>query len=326
MALDEKGLMSLVVGHRVGIERLSKRVVQDVIKLLEAVDADIAAQIAADFTLGLSPPERTQRLRHALRGVLAEAHKAFRGELTSHLTDAAAYEVDWSQKLYEGLDVAFDFVTPSRHQLRSLVTSRPFQGAVLREWARGLEADSLVKLMQQLRIGMLEGENLDSIIRRTTTVLPQKRRHAEAMVRTAINHVSNAAHQEFGRENRHLFDKARWISVLDSRTSPVCRARAGKIYPIDSGPRPPAHWQCRSTIVLLPIGTEFRSEPHYDEWLSEQPTGVIDDILGPSRGRLFRHGQLSTTRMVDRFGRALTLREFRARDAAAFQRAGLSGF
>ena len=171
MALDEKGLMSLVVGHRVGIERLSKRVIRDVIKLLEAADADIAAQIAAQIALGSGVPERTQRLRKALGGVLAEAHKAFRGELTRQLTDAAVYEADWSRRLYEGLDiplnVRFDFLTPSRHQLRSLVTSRPFRGAVLREWARGIEADTRRKLMQQLRIGMLEGENLDSIIRRT---------------------------------------------------------------------------------------------------------------------------------------------------------------
>ena len=43
----------------------------------------------------------------------------------------------------------------------------------------------------------------------------------------------------------------------------------------------------------------------------------------PAGANCFREGNLSTTRMVDRFGRELNLGELRARDAAAFKRAGL---
>ena len=40
-----------------------------------------------------------------------------------------------------------------------------------------------------------------------------------------------------------------WVSTLDGRTSPICQARDGIVFPVSSGPRPPAHPNCRSTTA-----------------------------------------------------------------------------
>jgi hypothetical protein len=61
--------------------------------------------------------------------------------------------------------------------------------------------------------------------------------------------VSSAARQEVWNANADIISGVRWISTLDGRTSSVCRGRDGHVFPIDSGPRPPAHVNCRSSTV-----------------------------------------------------------------------------
>lgn len=61
----------------------------------------------------------------------------------------------------------------------------------------------------------------------------------------------------------------------------------------------------------------------YQEWLSRQTAAVQDDILGPTRGKLFRKGGLTLDRFVARDGSQLNLDELRKREESAFRKAGL---
>ena len=64
----------------------------------------------------------------------------------------------------------------------------------------------------------------------------------------------------------------------------------------------------------------------YEEFLRRQPASFQDDpeILGPTRGRLFRRGGLSLDRFVERpSGRRYTISELARREEAAFRAAGL---
>jgi SPP1 gp7 family putative phage head morphogenesis protein len=60
----------------------------------------------------------------------------------------------------------------------------------------------------------------------------------------------------------------------------------------------------------------------YQEWLKGQPARFQDDILGPTRGELFRKGNLTLDRFVAPSGRELTLAELASFDADAFRAAG----
>ncbi|MGT2493119.1 hypothetical protein ACU4GD_28060 [Cupriavidus basilensis] len=44
--------------------------------------------------------------------------------------------------------------------------SRPFQGRLLKEWASNIEADRMVRIRDAIRIGFVEGQTTDQIIRR----------------------------------------------------------------------------------------------------------------------------------------------------------------
>ena len=62
----------------------------------------------------------------------------------------------------------------------------------------------------------------------------------------------------------------------------------------------------------------------YNQFLMRQSAEFQDNVLGRTRGRLLRQGDLSVDRFVDyNTGRRFTLDELRVREAAAFERAGL---
>jgi hypothetical protein len=64
--------------------------------------------------------------------------------------------------------------------------------------------------------------------------------------------------------------------------------------------------------------TALKSRPTYDDWLRQQPESVQDDILGPTRGKLYRNGDFTVDRFTDPTGQEYTLDELRKRDREAF--------
>ena len=107
--------------------------------------------------------------------------------------------------------------------------------------------------------------------------------------------------------------KVRWVSVLDGKTTAICRARSGKIYDAGSGPRPPAHARCRSIVVPYFEGKGDAEEPTYSDWLKKQTPERVRQILGKTKGDMFLHGELSLEDMVTAKGRELTLKELAAK-------------
>ncbi len=61
----------------------------------------------------------------------------------------------------------------------------------------------------------------------------------------------------------------------------------------------------------------------YQEWLGRQSAQFQDDVLGVTKGRLFRRGDLPLDRFVNRNGDELTLSQLATRDRQAFIDAGL---
>ncbi len=173
------------------------------------------------------------------------------------------------------------------------------------------------------------------------------KKQAGTLIRTLANSTSVTARNNFLKANQSYFDGYEWVSVLDSRTSLICASRDGKVYPItddpEKSPKPPAHFSCRSTITprLKPqyeksdkeskrrpaTGAsgekKVNSKTTYESWLKRQPKEFQDDVLGPSRGRLFRNGGLTLSKFVDQQGKTLTLDELRKVEPEVFNRVKL---
>tara|TARA_R100000458_G_C8278525_1_gene254886 strand:+ start:6172 stop:7281 length:1110 start_codon:yes stop_codon:yes gene_type:complete len=166
------------------------------------------------------------------------------------------------------------------------------------------------------------------------------RRNVRTIVRTAANHVAAHAREAVYEANKDVIEKVRWLSVLDHRTSDFCMSEDGQEYKINEGPRPPAHHQCRSTTIPVTKswkdlkigkggqeirigGRAYRSygpdlkssftrvsadgDLTYGTWLKSQPYHVQKAVLGTTRARLFRDGEISFDRFFDS-GKMISLR------------------
>lgn len=63
---------------------------------------------------------------------------------------------------------------------------------------------------------------------------------------------------------------------------------------------------------------------NYQEWITRQSNTFQDDVLGVTKGRLFRKGDLTLDKFVNRNGDELTLSELASKHSSAFTAAGLN--
>jgi SPP1 gp7 family putative phage head morphogenesis protein len=165
----------------------------------------------------------------------------------------------------------------------------------------------------------------------TDGVLQVARHDAERIVRTAVNHVSAHARQAVFESNQNMIKGVQWVSTLDSRTSQICASLDGQVYGVRSGLRPPAHPNCRSTVVpvlknfkelgipgLKNIGTGQRHAREilsgrvpetltFGQWWKRLPLGKQNEIFGPGKARLLRSGKISFSQLIDQNARPLSL-------------------
>lgn len=106
------------------------------------------------------------------------------------------------------------------------------------------------------------------------------RRNTRNGFNTLLQHIS----ANLGGFNQaQVFDRYQWVSVIDDVTTDICLGRDGKTYVYGRGPIPPAHYNCRSTIVPYTEGADGLAEWRGDGWFSwarEQPDTVLSDMIG----------------------------------------------
>lgn len=356
MSTASEELLDRSISHQIGLQRYSSSVVRQMVGLLNKVDEDIVHQLMKydpTATTGTWSHRRLEKLLEAVRAINVEAYAVLQRELDTALNDLAVYEAEFQRRMLQAaLPIEYDIVMPSASQMYAAVRARPFQGRFLKDWYSGLEQAAQRRLREAIQIGFVEGETIDQMVRRIRGTRAQKyrdgileisRRGAAGMVRTAVNHTATVARNETYKQNQGVIKSVRWVSTLDGRTTLLCASRDGKVYPVDEGPRPPAHFNCRSTTAPVlkswkEMGINLREAPEgtrasmngqvpasttYNDWLRKQPVSVQNEVLGEAKARLFRKGELPIDRFVDRAGHEYTLDELRRREAAAFERAGL---
>lgn len=362
------------VSRAVDLAHYSNGVVARIIATLNKADADIAQALmaalerlpASEFTV-----ERLESLLYSVRALNATAYATVSRELTEELAQFVAAEAGHQYQLFTAaippqIQASVGIAQVAVEQVYAAAMSRPFQGRLMREWAASLEADKAARIRDAVRMGYIDQETTQQIVRRvigtrakgySDGIIEIDRRHAEAVVRTAISHTAAFTRDRFFEANDDLIKSQTWTSTLDARTSDICRPRDGKQYEPVSPYKPighkfpwlggpgRAHWNCRSAAVPVTkswseLGgadlPEFApserasmdgavpAEQTYAQWLKRQSASRQDEILGATRGALFRRGGLELDRFYNDKGRYLSLEELRQRSAAAFRKANLS--
>lgn len=344
MSANEE-LRDRALRHVAHIARYEDGAADKLIRLLNKADAEIVSKLAGGLALMdsggqiLTPiaRKRLEKLLDEIRVLNAAIYKEFRNALFDELSEFAAADASYHQKaLSASLAVDLDIQLPTPARLKAIIDEAPMTGRLLSSWADKLERDRLDAIGQALRLGMVQRETDAQIITRirgtkasgyTDGVIAMSRNSAQALVRTAVSHVSNTAAQEIWRANDGVVKGWQFLATLDTRTTSNCASRDGEIYPIGEGPIPPLHIRCRSLSIPvtkswkemglkgpdLPKGTrasmdgQVAGRTTYPEWLKNQSAARQDEALGKTRAELFRTGKLDIKDMVKSDGTKLTL-------------------
>ena len=347
MAISDD-ILDETVKHSVYLERYKRSVIRDILKLLRKTEDGVIKSVVRRELQDMKPRE-LQRLYLTLRKEIDRGYTQIFKVLQDEIDELAKYEGQWQMDLFANtVPIDIDFTTAADEQLIAAVMARPFAGKILREWWRDVPEQTFSLVRNTIRQGYIDGQSTPEIIRallgtRTTPALLNKsRRSIETVVRTSLAHTANVARNVVYEKNKRVIKGYEWVATLDSRTSAVCRARDGKIYQKNKGPLPPAHPNCRSTTIpviksLKEMGLDAKDLPqetrasmngqvsaelNYDQWLRKQPRAFQDEVLGKSKGQLFRAG-LTMERFVDRQGNELNLAQLKQRESAAWAKAGL---
>ena len=346
------------VRHQVLLERLKAGEVGIITAFLRELDKSIR--------LRLSGTELTAFSRARLNIQLAEIESLSRGIFQQFekqlLLDLRA--VGESEALFEARSLtaavqnpAFEAVRPSSLQVFAAATANPLSvrgvggGKLLEPFLADFTKSQVDRVVGVIRQGAFEGSTNAEMIRRirgtkalkfTDGILNVSRRQAEAVVRTAVQHVSSTARMMTFEQNADLVKEYEWLSTLDDRTSDICQGLSGTRWKVGEGPVPPAHINCRSTLVPVlderfdflkegatqsgQFGPVDANQTDFD-WLKNQPAKFQDSVLGPVRGKLLREGGLSSERFqklrLSRDFKPLTLAEMQRLEPLAFEQAGI---
>jgi SPP1 gp7 family putative phage head morphogenesis protein len=157
----------------------------------------------------------------------------------------------------------------------------------------------------------------------TDGLMAKAREDAARLVRTQTTNAVSEARVAVAERNGHQVRGVQHSSVLDARTSYQCIARHGLQYTIpDHAPighsmpylnGPPYHPNCRSAMIPIIIGGGAVPQEGLNEWLRRRGRAFQDEVLGPTRARMWRAGSLSPRHLIDSLtGKPLTLEELNA--------------
>lgn len=323
----------------------------EALKILNRIDVRLTEYLngvlADDWTYSQA---RAAAMKQQVASIMNAIHNEVAAEVTAGLLGASVLSAEIEAEMFRlVLPAGLDITTPNPGLVRTIMTTRPFNGSPLTDWVDQLRRNDVDRTWRTIQDGMVAGDTTPDIVKavRGTASLRYRdgvrevsRRGLDTLVRTATNHAASVGRQSVWDQNHHIVDKVRWVSTLDSRTSPICRDRDGQTFPVNSGPRPPAHMNCRSTTVAvtktwremgfdvdeLDAGTrasmdgQVPGDMTYYQWLNQTSRANALEALGPTRYGLWKNQGIAPSEFVNDRGRLYTLDELRALRPGAFTR------
>lgn len=360
MAAAPERLTEISTRHAVYLQRLAAGDVQGVQKFLVEMQDIVRRQIAGT--------EITEFTRTRLETLLASIDRdlqsiaaRMRGEIIDKALELASYEANFEIRSLNEV-VKYDFVIPAPTQLRAAVLANPltipdsrFGGMMLEPFITDAMRPGLDRVTAAIRSGYYQGQTTNQILQTirgtraagfTDGIWQIVDRDATSIVRTSLQHAANQARDATWQANRDIVKQVQWNATLEARTCAACGALDGQRFPMDKGPRPPLHPNCRcvTTAVLderynfldddatrFSRGSEgvrsVDANQSFYGWLKTQPIDFVETAIGKQKAKLLLDGGLSAQQFAElqlgkRF-QPLTLTQMRELDPVAFTKAGI---
>lgn len=336
---SQDAIANAMIRHQIFIQRFGSGVGKKTVEALQAVtDAAIRRLMSGDLTdfqvdrLRLLGADMQLQYRTMIDGNLQERMQ--------ELKDFALYEAEFSQGLLE-TNIAGSVNLPTPDQINAAVDLSKMKvndGKFLSmtDVFKAFTNKGARQIAQEISDGAILGETNRQIADRLERLSGLHKNQAMTITRTATNNVATVARTQVMQENEDVLDGYEWVAALDNRTTILCGSLDGQVFSFNDpdAPKPPAHFNCRSTIVPkvkpeFTLGADIEGErpaigadgkeqigagTNYETWLRRQPAAFQDEVLGKERGKLFRGKKLSLDRFIDAKGNPIPLDSLKTLD------------
>ena len=268
-----------LVRRQTRVLRLGTTLGKSTARLLGLVDDDLRKLIEARVNpltgnrrkFGPNRTARMNALSQAIRDLQKPTYREIRAALKKELVEIATLEaVFTANTISAALPVVVNLALPNSTLLNAIATAQPFEGRILSKWIRDLNNTDTKRMMDQIRIGMVNGEGEKLITKRVFGTATQAfrdgtraltKRNVEGIARTAVNFIANQARQEVYAANRAIIPEEIYVATLDGRTTLQCQGLDGRVFKNGEGPVPPVHFNCRSLRVPAVNGKTIGERP-----------------------------------------------------------------
>ena len=334
----QDNLTNAFIRHQVFVQRFGAKVGNDfistMIDLQEAAEDRLLNSDLTDFQR-----ERLELIARDLEAQFRASVSESAQERINELREFAEYEAEFSHGLLE-TNISGSTTLPSPAQISAAIDFAKMDvtnsGLGIRQIFTGFTDRAAKQVAREITEGAVLGETNKQIADRLQRLNGLHKNQATTITRTVTNNVSSIARDEVMRANEDVLDGYEWVAALDNRTTLVCASRDGQVYKFSDpeAPRPPAHFNCRSTIVPkvkpeFDLGADVKTtrpsigddgaelidaDTNYEKWLRKQPAKFQDEILGKERGKLFRNKGIKLDRFIDANGNPIPLDQLKVLD------------
>jgi hypothetical protein len=323
--------------------RVEAHLRREVLALLALLQGDLVAALKASDPTAFALLRRRKRagkvfVTEEATPLITTRYAQIAGQLDTAFTRLARHQADQAQTLVNAV-TGTETVTelPSARELRLRVTESLFPSASTAtdasttgaEWWIRQGEGLVTKLGDQVQVSVGLDESLTQLTQRVTGTPAQSGQDglmakaatdATRLLTTQTTNAVSEARVAVAEANQEQFILVHQ-SVLDSRTSTICLARDGLQYTADADHTPighdipylngpPYHILCRSTMITVLKDGGAVPPDTLSAWLTRKGTAFQDQLLGPTRARMFRSGSLSPRDLISAStGAPLTLEE-----------------
>jgi SPP1 gp7 family putative phage head morphogenesis protein len=315
-------VLDRIIAHAVYLEQYKNHEVRRIVGFLNTeIEPEIIRQLQKYAGRELTT-RRLMALRESAREIIVAGYVQLGQDVTDRLRQLGAAESRWNLRMLESaLGVDISLASPSLAAIRAMIQTEPVHGRFVKEWLFDLGPATLTRVNQQIMLGATMGEGIEGIVRRIAGtranryadgILQRSRSDLAAIARTAVAGVSNQVRQETYLQNAQLVHAVQYVATLDLRTCEACGSLDGSVHELEEGPRPPIHPGCRCTTVPVlkswqGLGLSAKDVPAavrasldgqvpgsltFPDWLRGRSAADQDRVLGQTKGRLYRAGEV----------------------------------
>ncbi|MGE0470731.1 MAG: phage minor head protein [Nitrospira sp.] len=281
------------VGYQVKLMRLEAGERRKVLRALRALEKDVLAQLSASDIDQKSTlqQQRLNSLMHTVERAIASAYEDIAAAHDATLSETAEVVSEHTVGVTNAvIKVPLLSTGVPQVALEALAKDDLVEGRPAHDWWQDQGRRFASRFRHIMRQGIVAGATMGDLLRKVRGTRESRfqdglmritTREAEALIRTSLLSVANAARYETLKANQDVVKGHMWQATLDPNTCPTCGVLAGQSWDFEGNPLegtkqdfpgpPPRHFGCRCTLIsVLKSWEQLQREAKQDTTLGKK--------------------------------------------------------